>query len=76
MNKDLAQGPLGQVGKYDVKFDSGFLVVSASANIPPGESFDASLSVDSDKVLDAIAAAIPGKVDDAVIALIKLALKQ
>lgn len=75
MNSDIASGPLGSFGKYSVVFKDGSLVVSAEASLPPGEKAIFSLSVDSDKVLDAIAAAVPGKLDDALIALIKIGLK-
>lgn len=74
MDKDLISGNLGTVGSYDVAFKGGNLIVSLTAAIPPGESGSVTLSVDSNKVLDALAAAIPGKIDDAVIAIIKAAL--
>ena len=74
MDKDLAGGPIGSVGSYDVKFSAGKLLVSAKVELPPGESAAISLSIDSDKVLDAIAAAVPGKLDNMLIGLIKSAL--
>lgn len=75
MDKDLVSGDLGSIGKYDVAFRAGRLIVSGSASLPPGENISASVEVDSDKVLDAIAAAVPGKIDDVVIGVIKAALK-
>lgn len=71
MDKDLASGSLGNVGSYDVAFKSGKLVVSGSVALPPGESVSLELQVDSGKVIDALAAAIPGKIDDVLLAMIK-----
>lgn len=73
IEKDIAQGAIGQVGKYDVAFTGGQLVVEVDANVSVG-SAGVVIKVDAGKILDALAAAIPGKVDDAVIALIKDAL--
>jgi hypothetical protein len=72
-DKEFAQGNLGQVGKYDVAFKDGALVIEVDANVPVG-SAGLLVKVDASKVLDAIAAAIPGKVDDAIIGIIKAAL--
>lgn len=58
-----------------VTFVNGKLVAAVNYVNPVGVSASVNLSVDSDQVLDAIALAIPGKIDDAVIALIKAALK-
>jgi len=74
MEQDLVNGPVGSVGSYDVSFKGGKLILVGSAELPPGESVSLSISVDANKVLDALAAAIPGKIDDAVIGLIKMAL--
>ncbi len=75
MQGDLASGPVGSSGNYDVAFKNGQLVASVAAQLPPGESVSLVVSLDSDKVLDAIAAAIPGNIDNAIISVIKLALK-
>lgn len=75
MEKEIASGEIGTVGKYHIYFKDGFLVVEANASVPPGESITASIKVDSDKVLDAIALAVPGKIDDLLIALLKTGLK-
>lgn len=75
MDKDLASGPIGQVGSYDVHFKDGKLIAKAELSLPPGESMSVLVGVDSDKVLDAIAAAVPGKLDDLLIGIIKSALK-
>lgn len=74
MEQDLSSGPIGTVGKYDVAFKGGSLVITASVALPPGESADVTLKVDAAKVLDALKVAIPGKLDDLAISLIKTAL--
>lgn len=75
MDAVIAKGPIADVGVYSVEFKGGKLLVSANVSLPPGESASLLVTVDSDKVLDAIALAVPGKIDDALIALIKLGLK-
>lgn len=74
MDQDLAQGPIGEVGSYSVSFVGGKLVASANVSLPPGESLSSVLSIDANKVIDALKAAIPGKLDDLVFELIKKAL--
>lgn len=74
MDKDLAGGPIGTIGNYSVVFRGGKLVLAAVAQFPPGESFASTLEVDAKKVLDALKAAIPGVLDDALIALAEKAL--
>lgn len=73
MDKDLASGSLGTEAKWDVSFAGGKLIASiaysgslAGANI--------GISIGAKQVLDALALAIPGKIDDAVIAVIEQAL--
>ncbi len=73
MEQDIAQGTIGSVGKYDVAFKEGNLVVEVDANVEIG-SAGIVLKLDAGKVLDALAAAIPGQIDDAVFGLIKAAL--
>jgi hypothetical protein len=73
MDKEIVEGNLGTVGKYDVEFKGGCLVVELNAGAGP-VSGGVVIKVDAGKVLDAIAAAIPGQIDDAVIAMIKGAL--
>ena len=74
MDKDILEGNIGNVGQYDVEFKGGKLVGKVMAE-RSGMSAAIELSVDSDVILDAIAKAIPGQIDDAVIGLIKAALK-
>ncbi len=73
MDKDIAQGGLGSVGKYDVAFKGGQLVLECDAAAVVG-SVGVVVKVDAAKVLDALAAAIPGSIDDAVFSVIKAAL--
>lgn len=75
MEAVIVKGPVADVGDYSVEFKGGKLLVKVDVSLPPGESASLLVSVDSDKVLDAIALAVPGKLDDALIALIKLGLK-
>ena len=73
MNTELAHGNLGTVGKYDLEFKEGSLVLQIDADMVVG-SAGLVVKVDSSKVLDALAKAIPGTIDDAVFAIIKTAL--
>lgn len=73
MEAQLAQGNIGTVGKYDIDFKEGHLVLEIDANVPVG-SAGLVIKVSAEKVLDAIAKAIPGTIDDAVIGVIKAAL--
>ncbi len=72
-DKEIVEGNLGSVGKYDVEFKEGNLVVEVDASFGPG-SAGLVIKVGAGAVLDAIAKAIPGQIDDAVIGLIKKAL--
>lgn len=74
MEKDLVDGKIGEVGAYDVEFKGGKLVAKVSAQVH-GLNAAVELSADSDLVIEALKAAIPGKIDDAVLDLVKLALK-
>lgn len=70
---DIVEGPIGTVGKYDVEFKEGALVVEIDANVAIGTA-GLVVKIDAGKVMDAIKNAIPGKVDDAIIDVIKAAL--
>lgn len=72
-DKELVQGSIGEVGKYDVAFKEGKLVVEVDAKVSVGEA-GLVIKVGAGQVIDAIAAAIPGKIDDAVLGLLKQAL--
>lgn len=71
-DKDLAQGNVGSVGKYDVAVKGNQLVVELDANAAIG-SAGVNVKVGIGPVLDALAKAIPGTFDDAIIKLAKAA---
>lgn len=75
MDKELVQGNLGEVAKYDVEFKEGKLVAAINAEAAQG-MVEAGMVVklDAGKVLDALAKAIPGTMDDAMIGVVKAAL--
>jgi len=70
---ELAQGNVGDVGHYDVKFENGKLVAKLDVKQGVIEG-DMSIKLDAGLVMDAIAKAIPGQIDDAIIGVIKAAL--
>lgn len=72
-NKEIAQGQVGSVGKYDVEFKDGKLVAEIDAAAGPLEA-GLLVKLDAGKVLDALAKAIPGTFDDAIIGVAKAAL--
>jgi hypothetical protein len=73
MDQQLAQGKLGEVGQYDVAVHGSKLVAKLNAGVPE-VSGNMEVQVDLTKVIDAIAAAIPGKMDDLIFAMLKKAL--
>lgn len=60
--KEIAQGKIGNVATYDVKFDEGKLKVAVEVDVA-GEG------------VTALENAIPGKLDDAVLELVRGVLK-
>jgi hypothetical protein len=72
---EIEKGPIGAVGEHSVKFEGGKLIAEASANVPYGEA-GMVIKINSGAVLDALAAAIPGHFDDAIIAGAKALLAQ
>ncbi len=74
MEADIVEGQIGSMGKYDVEFKAGKLVAKADASFSVGLA-KIEISIDSDAIIDALAAAIPGKVDDAILNVVKSALK-
>lgn len=83
MEKDIVEGPIGSVGSYDVEFKGGALVAKVQAGIDQPlasglvelkASVSGEVKIPAGKVIDAIAAKIPGQIDDAVLNLIKAAL--
>lgn len=73
MEGEIVQGPIGEVGSYDVKFLGGKLIAKVDANLPMG-SAGVILEISAANVIDAIKAAIPGQIDDAILELLKKAL--
>jgi hypothetical protein len=78
MEADIVEGTIGNVGSYDVEFKGGKLIAKAGVAHSPtaGVSVkaDLSLEVGAEAVVDAIAKAIPGQIDDMVLGMIKAAL--
>jgi hypothetical protein len=74
MEKDIVDGKIGEVGAYDLEFKNGKLSFKVSA-LKSGVSVSALVEAEADAVIDAMAKAIPGQIDDAVFGLIKAALK-
>lgn len=73
MESHIADGNIGSVGKYDVDFKEGKLVI-VSEVMHGQSSAGLIVKIDGRQVLDAIAKAIPGQVDDAVIKVLESAL--
>ena len=71
---ELAEGQVGSVGKYDVEFKDGKLMLGLSIEWN-GVTSEVKVGVGSDAVIDALKAAIPGKIDDAILEVVKAALK-
>lgn len=71
---DLVDGQIGPEAKYKVSLDAGKLIIAMGYD---GVEADAEMSIklEVDLFLDKVAALIPGKIDDAVIAMLKGALK-
>ena len=75
MEKDIIEGNLGSVGKYDVEFKEGKLVAMMDADAVDGMiTAGLVLKLDAGKVMDALSKAIPGTFDDALLGVAKAAL--
>lgn len=72
--KELADVKLGEEGKLELDVKGGKLIMRVTYD---GKQVDASaqVSADVELFLDKLAAKIPGQVDDAVIGVMKMALK-
>lgn len=75
MEKDILDGKIGEVGAYDLEFKGGFLQFKLGINPGYGVEVDLVAKISSDSLMDALAKAIPGQVDDAFFAVVKTALK-
>lgn len=74
MDKDLLKQELGSEGDLELKLVGGNLVLSVSHS-SSGANANLNVSIKTDYFLDKLAAAIPGQIDDTIIALMKSALK-
>lgn len=75
MEADILDGKIGAVGGYDLEFKEGKLTFVVDVAAPGGlVSGKLGLGLDAGAVLDAIAKAIPGTIDDAIISVAKAAL--
>lgn len=70
MEADIVEGKLGEVGGYDLEFKGGKLTFEIKLNVGVGVKAE----VGAEAVIDAIAKAIPGQIDDAILGVLKAAL--
>lgn len=73
MDKDLLTGSLGSVGKYDLAFEGGKVVVSLSVGLPEIAA-TLSVSIGPKEILDLIAAKIGGPIPASVAEFLESAL--
>ena len=71
---ELVEGKVGTIGDYGVEFKEGKLMLVAKVEWH-GLSSEVKLGVGADAVIDALKAAIPGVIDDAILEVVKAALK-
>lgn len=71
--KEIVEGNIGTVGKYDLEFKDGCLCLEVSADYPYGAT-GVVQKIKARPVLDALKKAIPGVFDDAAIELAAKAL--
>lgn len=68
--------PISNFGDFEAKIVAGKLTLTLKMGVPSGEvKGGLTVDVDTSLLMDAIAKAIPGTVDDSIISVIKLALK-
>jgi hypothetical protein len=70
---EIVKGNIGTVGNYNVKFESGKVVIEANAAQDYG-SVGIVLKLDAAVILDAMAKAIPGQLDDMLFGAVKSSL--
>ena len=75
MSKEIVKGPLGKIGDYDVQIKEGKLELTLNADVVGG-SVGVVVKIESCELLDLIAKAIPGTIDDAIVNIAKEALKK
>lgn len=75
MEADILDGKIGAVGGYDLEFKAGKLSFVVDVAAPGGlVAGKLGIAMDAGAVLDALAKAIPGTIDDAIISVAKAAL--
>ena len=74
MDKEILDKKLGSVGSFELDLVDGNLEFKLNADVT-GVSASILLKIDSGELLDKLAAVIPGQFDDAVIGMLKAALK-
>jgi len=74
MDMDLHDQPLGSEGELKLELKEGKLLLHVNHN-SKGMSAGLELNIDPDYFMDKLAEAIPGKIDDAILEMIKAALK-
>ena len=68
--------PISNFGDFEATIVGGKLLLTLKMGIPSGEvKGGLTVDVDTSLLMDAIAKAIPGTIDDAVLNVVKLALK-
>jgi len=70
---DLVSGAIGSVGKYDVAFTAGSLVVSGNLAVSEG-SLALSVTVSAKQVIDALAAKLGGSIPAEIAQVLEAAL--
>jgi hypothetical protein len=74
MDLDIAKGQPGSELQYEVKVLAGKVVLSVGYT-GKGGTLTVAGQLDPDTFIDKLAEAIPGKIDDAVLGMLKAALK-
>jgi hypothetical protein len=74
MDKLLKDGKLGEDGDFKIEVKEGKLILSAGY-MNEGLGASLGIQVSPDYFIDKLAAAIPGEIDDAVLSILKAALK-
>jgi hypothetical protein len=74
MDKMLKEGKLGEDGDFKLEMKDGKLLLSAGY-MQEGVGASLGIQVSPDFFIDKLAEAIPGEIDDAVLSILKAALK-
>lgn len=72
-DKELVHAPLGSVGEFDIGLKDGKVELKLQAGVE-GVAAGLVVTVSPRVFLDKLAAAIPGKLDDTIIAVLESAL--